>query len=414
MKPASPLVLWREALDELSRRKLRTGLTLLGLIFGIGAIVAMQAVGEGSRREALRLVQGLGLNNLIVEAKTFDSETLREQRARSLGLTRADARAALAVVPGADRFAAEKRIKTHAVFSEAGSGDAQASGVTPDYFELSALQIAQGRALNAADEAGLAAVAVLGHQAARDLFPDGNAVGRHVKVNHVWLDVVGVLADRDLSADKFEGVQLGIESNRVFVPLASAQARFRYQPLEDEIDRFWLRLTQPEQVAPGARVVAAVLDQRHAGVNDYALVVPAQLFSQHQQTQRIFRIVMAAIAAVSLLVGGIGIMNIMLANVLERRREIGLLRALGARRSDIVAQFLRETSVICALGALLGLAFGGLLAYLIATLAGWQVAWAPIPILTATALCALVGLAFGVYPARQAAQLDPIAALRTE
>jgi putative ABC transport system permease protein len=414
VNPVSPLVLWREALDELSRRKLRTGLTLLGLIFGIGAIVAMQAVGEGSRREALRLVQGLGLNNLIVEAKTFDSETLREQRARSLGLTRADARAALAVVPGADRFAAEKRIKTHAVFSEAGSGDAQASGVTPDYFELSALQVAQGRALTAADDATLAAVAVLGHQAARDLFPDGDAVGRHVKVNHVWLDVVGVLADRDLSSDTFEGVQLGIESNRVFVPLASAQARFRYQPLEDEIDRFWLRLAQPEQVAPGARVAAAVLDQRHAGVSDYSLVVPAQLFSQHQQTQRIFRIVMAAIAAVSLLVGGIGIMNIMLANVLERRREIGLLRALGARRGDIVAQFLRETSVICALGALLGLAFGGLLAYLIATLAGWQVAWAPVPILLATTLCALVGLAFGVYPARQAAQLDPIAALRTE
>ncbi|MBB5207945.1 ABC transporter permease [Chiayiivirga flava] len=414
MKPVSHLVLWREALDELSRRKLRTGLTLLGLIFGIGAIVAMQAVGEGSRREALRLVQGLGLNNLIVEAGTFDAESLREQRARSLGLTRADARAALDVVPGADRFAAEKRIKTHAVFSESGSGDAQASGVTPDYFELSSLTVAQGRALTAEDDTALRAVAVLGHQAARDLFPAGDAVGRHVKVNHVWFDVVGVLADRDLSSDTFEGVQLGIESNRVFVPLASALARFRYQPLEDEIDRFWLRLGAPDLVAPGAKVAAAVLDQRHAGVDDYSLVVPAQLFSQHQQTQRIFRIVMAAIAAVSLLVGGIGIMNIMLANVLERRREIGLLRALGARRRDIVAQFLRETSVICALGALLGLAFGGLLAYLIATLAGWQVAWAPLPILAATALCALVGLAFGVYPARQAAQLDPIAALRSE
>ena len=414
MTPTSNLTLWREALDELSRRKLRTGLTLLGLIFGIGAIVAMQAVGEGSRREALRLVQGLGLNNLIVEAKSFDNESLREQRARSLGLTRSDALAAVAVVPGAERFAAEKRIKTHAVFSETGSGDAQASGVTPDYFELSALKVSQGRVLQAEDDSRLASVAVLGHQAARDLFPDGNAVGRQVKVNHVWLEVVGVLADRDLSADKFEGVQLGIESNRVFLPLSSAQARFRYQPMEDEIDRFWLRLAQAEQVAPGARVAAAVLDQRHAGVKDYSLVVPAQLFSQHQQTQRIFRIVMAAIAAVSLLVGGIGIMNIMLANVLERRREIGLLRALGARRRDIVAQFLRETSVICALGALLGLVFGGLLAYLIATLAGWQVAWAPVPILTATALCALVGLAFGVYPARQAAQLDPITALRTE
>ena len=405
---------WREALDELSRRKLRTGLTLLGLIFGVGAIVAMQAVGEGSRREALRLVQGLGLTNLIVEAQTADAESMRERRERSLGLTLTDARAALAVTPGAARFAAEKQVKTHAVYSDAGAGDAQASGVTPGYFELASLRVSQGRALEEADEESMASVAVLGHQAARTLFPDGDAVGRAVKVNHAWFEVVGVLADRDLSADQFQGVQLGIESNRVFVPLASARARFRYQPLEDEIDRFWLRLAQAEQVAPAAKVVAAVLQQRHAGVDDYKLVVPAQLFRQHQQTQRIFRVVMAAIAAVSLLVGGIGIMNIMLANVLERKREIGLLRALGARRGDIVAQFLREASVICGLGAMFGLLFGGLLAYLIAALAGWQVAWAPVPILLATVTCAAVGLAFGVYPAKQAAALDPIAALRTE
>ena len=405
---------WREALEELTRRKLRTGLTLLGLIFGVGAIVAMQAVGEGSRREALRLVQGLGLNNLIVESVSADAESQRERRERSLGLTLNDARAALAVTPGATQFAAEKPVKTHAVYSDHSAGDAQASGVTPGYFELASLRIAEGRALGDADESGLAAVAVLGHQAARTLFPEGGAVGQSVKVNHVWLEVVGVLADRDLSADRFEGVQLGLESNRVFLPLASARARFRFQPLEDEIDRFWIRLAEAEQVAPAAKVVSAVLQQRHAGVEDYKLVVPAQLFRQHQQTQRIFRIVMAAIAAVSLLVGGIGIMNIMLANVLERKREIGLLRALGARRSDIVAQFLREASVICGLGAAFGLLFGGLLAYLIAALAGWQVAWAPVPIFLATITCAAVGLAFGVYPAKQAAALDPIAALRTE
>ena len=161
-------------------------------------------------------------------------------------------------------------------------------------------------------------------------------------------------------------------------------------------------------------MLAALLEQGHAGVADFALVVPLQLFQQHQQTQKIFRIVMGAIAAVSLIVGGIGIMNIMLANVLERRREIGLLRALGAHRSDVVQQFLREATLICVFGALFGLLFGAVLAYLIALLASWQVAWSPLPILLSASVCALVGLCFGVYPARQAAQLDPIAALRTE
>jgi len=403
---------WREAVEELWRRRLRTLLTLLGLIFGVGAIVAMQAVGEGSRREALQMVASLGLNNLIVESKPQDEATLKETRARSLGLSLADARAALAVVPGADKFAAEKPIRTHSVFSDFGDSDASASGVSADYFELSSLRIGKGRALSVEDEQGVAAVAVLGHQAAADLFPGGDAIGRPVKVNHAWLEVIGVLADRDLGKDQFEGVQLGTESNRVYLPLSSALARFKFQDNEDQVDRVLLRLAQPKQLSAGARVLAGLLDQRHAGMGDYTLVVPQQLYRQHQKTQRIFQVVMGAIAGVSLLVGGIGIMNIMLANVLERRREIGLLRALGARRKDVVAQFLREATVICISGALLGLLFGLLLAYLIAAFAGWQVAWAPVPVLLSVAFCAGVGLAFGVYPARQASRLDPIAALR--
>jgi putative ABC transport system permease protein len=198
---------WREAVEELWRRRLRTLLTLLGLIFGVGSIVAMQGVGEGSRQEALKLVEGLGLRNLIAKTESPpDEDALREMRARSLGLTRADADAALDVVPGATGIAAEKAIKTHSVLSEFSKSDAVASGVTPGYFALSSLQVAQGRAFDDSDDDRLAAVAVLGHQAAKTLFPGRSAVGELVKVNHAWFEVIGVLTDRDLSKDQFEGV----------------------------------------------------------------------------------------------------------------------------------------------------------------------------------------------------------------
>ncbi|EIL92697.1 ABC transporter permease [Rhodanobacter sp. 115] len=406
---------WREAWEELSRRKLRTLLTLLGLIFGVGSIVAMQGVGEGSRREALHMVESLGLNNIIVEAHSpADDQALKEMRKRSLGLTLADARAALAVVPGAQSFAAEKHIRTYDVFADGAGGDVGASGVSPDYFALSSQKLASGRTLTEADSRSLAAVAVLGHQAAVELFPGGRALGRLVKVNHVWLRVVGVLADRDLDKNQFEGVPLGGASNRVFIPLASARVRFHFQPMEDAVDRILLRIDDPSHLAASARVLGDVLSRRHGGADDTRLIVPQQLYRQHQKTQRIFSIVMGAIAGVSLLVGGIGIMNIMLANVLERRREIGLLRAVGARRHDIVVRFLREAVVICVAGALIGVVFGTLLAYLIAAFAGWHVAWAPLPIVVSVVLCTGIGLAFSVYPARQAAALDPIEAIRAE
>ncbi len=406
---------WREAIEELSRRKLRTFLTLLGLIFGVGAIVAMQGVGEGSRREALHMVESLGLHNLIVEAHSpEDDNALKEIRARSVGLTLADAHAALDVVPGATSFAAVKRISVHSVFSDAGAGDILASGVSPGYFQLASLKLAQGRALTQADNDSLAAVAVLGAQAARELFPKGHAIGGLIKVNQVWLQVVGVLVDRDLGKDSFEGVSLGSDSNRVFVPLASAHARFKFKPMEDPLDRFLLRINDPSRLGEDARVLGALMSRSHGGADDFKLVVPQQLFRQNQKTQRMFDIVMGAIAGVSLLVGGIGIMNIMLANVLERRREIGLLRAIGARRQDIVMRFVREAVVICTAGSLIGILFGGLIAYLIALFACWQVAWAPLPVLLSAIACGAIGLTFSIYPARQAAALSPIDAIRAE
>ena len=406
--------LMMEAFAELQRRKLRTGLTLLGMVFGVAAIVAMLAVGEGSKREALRLVSELGLNNVLVEAKSITPDRLKEIRTRSLGLSAADGAAALSVVPGALSVAFKKEIKVEQLARGATVAAASAFAVSPAYAEHSGVQIARGRWFAPADAATLAPVCVLGARLAHTLFGDVDPLGERIKLNHQWLEVVGVLADRAAEKPEFEGVKLGLDDERLFVPWASGRARFRFSMLEDEVDGISLRLDGKHPPDVAARVLQQLIDTRHAGADDTNLIVPMGLYRQHQQTQRIFTIVMSSIAAVSLLVGGIGIMNIMLANVLERRREIGLKRALGARRRDIVKQFLAEALLIAVSGALLGVALGAVAAYGIAALAAWSVAWSPLMLLLAVTLCVGVGLAFGVFPARQAAALDPIAALRSD
>ena len=408
----APLIF--EAIVELQRRKLRTGLTLLGMVFGVGAIVAMLAVGEGSRREALHLVAELGLNNVLLEARQLEPDRLKEIRTRSLGLSAADADAALSVVPGAQSVALRKEIKVDQLTSGTTVVTGQTFAVSPGYADHGGLTLARGRWLTAEDGATLAPVCVLGARLATTLFGAANPIGHRIKVNQVWLEVIGVLADRASDRQEFEGVKLGLDDERLFVPWETGRARFKFNLIEDEVDAVSLRLDGQVEPDIASRVLQTLIEQRHAGADDTRLIVPMGLYRQHQQTQRIFTIVMSSIAAVSLLVGGIGIMNIMLANVLERRREIGLKRALGARRRNVVEQFLAEALVIAVSGALCGVLLGAVAAYSIAALAGWSVAWSPLTLFVAVASCIGVGVAFGVFPARQAAELDPIAALRSD
>ncbi|MFC0351606.1 ABC transporter permease [Undibacterium danionis] len=403
-----------EAVVELKRRKLRTGLTLLGMIFGVAAIVAMLAVGEGSKREALRLVAELGLNNVLLESKQIAAEKLKDIRTRSLGLSAADANAAMAVVPGAQSVALRKEIKVDQLVYGINIVAARAFAISRSYAEHGGLLVSNGRWFVQEDSDTLAPVCVLGARLAKSLFGDKDPVGERIKLNHTWLEVVGVLTDRSAGKAEFEGVKLGLDDERLFVPWESGRARFLFTQIEDEVDGISLRLDGKNSPDIAAKVLQTLIEQRHANADDTNLIVPMGLYRQNQQTQRIFTIVMSSIAAVSLLVGGIGIMNIMLANVLERRREIGLKRALGARRRDVVEQFLAEALVIAVTGALMGVVLGAIAAYSIATLAGWSVAWSPISLFIAVSMCIAVGLTFGVFPAKQASRLDPIAALRSD
>ena len=404
----------RQALGQLVHHRMRTALTLLGMVFGVGAVIAMLAVSEGGKRQALEMIEGMGLNNLIVEARDLDREALNEVRKHSAGLSIRDAESLTRTLPFVDGWAGSLRFRTWSLFSHEGSSRSTVFAVSPDYFELSSMEADMGRVFDETENRRFAQVAVLGSAAARDLFPNGGALGSQVKVNHLWLEVIGVLRDRQLAENQFQGREVGGESSHIYLPLETGLARLKREELASELDELKVRLDGSIDPAQGAPAVEQLLARRHGGQNDFEVIVPARLMEQHRKTQRIFAIVMSAVAGISLLVGGIGIMNIMLASVMERKSEIGLLRAVGARETDIIRQFLVEASVIALIGAAFGVLLGVLLAYVIAAFAGWAVAWSIWVILVAVLVCVSIAVGFGVYPAISAARMDPVLALQSD
>ena len=401
-----------EAVESLIHHKLRTVLTLLGMIFGVGAVIAMLSIGRGAEREALQLIDFMGLRNIIVKAKVFEETKLKEIRENSPGLTLQDLNAARETLPFLSAYSASKQVKVYAMFSNAAEIDADVLGVLPTHLEMTNLTMNSGRFLLPIDDLGYAHVCVIGSRVAQVLFPGRDAVGERLKVNHVWLKVVGVLKDKNLVRNEFQGVPLKGEQNNVYIPLQTALKAFRFGVYESQIDDFRLQIKKGIPCSAAAATLAQLLKKRHKEIDDYEMIVPEALLEQHRQTQSIFTIVMAFIAGISLLVGGIGIMNIMLATVLERTREIGLRRAIGARKRDIKRQFLIETITISTLGGIMGILFGFILSLVIAAITGWAVGWTIGAVLLSFCVCALIGLVSGSYPAMQASRLDPIEALR--
>ena len=404
----------RQALGQLAHHRLRSALTLLGMIFGVGAVIAMIAVSEGGRREALSMIEGMGVRNLIVEADDPLGESKRDTRKHSAGLSVADALAMSDTLPFVDNWAGVRRIRVWDLFSHQGQGHAEAWAVSPSYFGLTQLDAAEGVLFDAVDDERFAQVAVLGGNVANQLFPTGGAVDGLVKVNHLWLRVVAVLKDRQLPDGEFQGRDVGGENDRVYLPLQTGLRRLYRGFIESELSALKIQVADDVSPAVAAEAVQHLLDRRHGGQKDTRMTVPARLLAQQKQTQWIFTIVMSAVAGISLLVGGIGIMNIMLASVMERRSEIGLLRAIGARETDVVRQFLVETAVIAVVGAAAGVVLGVVMAYVIAAFAGWAVAWSFPAIVLAVIVCVAIAVGFGVYPALSAARMDPVAALQSE
>jgi putative ABC transport system permease protein len=404
----------RSGMSSLRAHKLRSFLTMLGIIFGVGAVIAMLSIGAGAERQALQLIDTMGVRNVLVQAREFKDEELQEIRKKSLGVSERDALAIREAVPGVETIGRKAVVETTKVLSASGRAKPRVLGVSANYGEITHLELGEGRMFDLTDEKSYAQVCVIGSGVRLDLFGFGPAVGQVLKVNDVWLTVVGVLAPPFSSDRDFQGVRISGTANDVLIPVSTATRKFSAGALKSPLEELIVRVGAEADVQETAAIVETLVETLHGGAADYGIVVPEALLAQSRKTQRLFNIVMGCIAGISLLVGGIGIMNIMLATVLERTREIGVRRALGARRGDIRSQFLSEAFTISAVGGGVGVAMGVAIAKGVAFYAGWETVVTPFSILLSTGVSLSVGLTFGIYPAARAANLDPIDALRYE
>ncbi len=407
------------ALQNLGARKLRALLTMLGIIFGVAAVVSMLSIGAGAQQQVLAFIEQLGVRNLIVEAKDVaDTQELYKLRKTSPGLSFKDLRVIRANVADLTRSAPRKSYIPSAILPKPRQDNPGVYGVGPEYYDIAGLRLVAGRFFDNSDNDSRAAVCVLGEGAEANLFPQKQAVGEYLKVNEQWLRVIGVLGSQLTVGSEFTDIKTTDLNNLIYMPISSAIYRLDENrsraALKDEIDGIYLQLDPAANISVVGDVVRGILDASHRKEKDFSLIVPAELLAERKRTQRIFEMVMVAIASISLLVGGIGIMNIMLASILERTHEIGVRRAVGASRGDVLRQFLVEAVLISFAGGLLGIGCGFGISRLVAMMAGWSTIVTLNSILLAFLVSVSVGLIFGIYPAAKAAHLDPVEALRYE
>jgi len=422
-------------LSELLSHKMRSMLTMLGVIFGVAAVIAMVSIGEGAKQEALDQIRQMGIDVIHVKRASISGELADKAEERSpYGLKYSDAQSIANVCSYAKRV-----VPTREVFADVKVGEKPVSvkivGTTPDYLVVSRSKLQEGRFLFPTDIHDHLPVCVLGAAAKRELFGFDDPMGKTVKVSKKLFRVVGLIqpkevgsakafsALRDLNSDIYIPINVSITDFKIASQQAIPADITKLQQIamklmsrtsieNSALSEVIVQVQNDVATGPTASIVRSVLNRSHRGIRDYEIIIPAELLKQSQQTQRIFNIVMAAIASISLLVGGIGIMNIMLATVTQRTREIGVRRCVGATRWDIVRQFMLEALVITCLGGLIGIVMGVGGAKAISDYAHWRTVVSMQAIIVSFGVSALVGIIFGMYPAVRAAMVDPIEALR--
>jgi len=418
----------RLGMRSLWLHRLRSLLTVLGIVFGVCSVIAMLAIGEGASFEAQEQIKNLGSQNIILRSvKPPEEQKVSDKASQNYvlqyGLTYKDVNRIRSTIPGVTIVLPARNIRDY-VWNINRRVDCEVVGTVPWYPAMRNHHVASGRFFTENDMEAQTSVCVLGAEMVRALFPLETPLGKHVRVGADYYQVIGVMEPRGPEPKGEDGRETSkAASHRMFIPLETAKLRYgevllrrrsgSFEAERVQLHELTVKVESLEDVTGVADAVKEVLERNHKK-KDYEVVVPLELLKRAERTKQIFNIVLGSIAAISLLVGGIGIMNIMLASVTERTREIGIRRALGARRQDIISQFLVETVLLSAAGGILGVLLGITIPFIVSHAAGMKTIitlWSP---LLAFSISALVGVVFGLYPAFRAANMHPVEALRHE
>ncbi len=442
------------ASEAVIANKMRSILTALGIIFGVAAVIAMLAIGNGAQQEILEQIKLVGVNNIVIEPiieqteeKLDDTSAGKEKNKFSPGLTLKDVEAIADIIPSIERLSPEIVLETY-IIKNGIRRSAKLVGVEPSYFELTSFNLSEGRMFNKQQLIKGDPVCIIGKTIKTKFFPTENPIGKSIKCGPNWLKIIGVLEERVISAASIDKLGIRNFNMDVYAPIKTVLIRYENRELvtkamlnkknqasrgryfmmgaatEEEsatapvnyhqIDRLVVQVAETDLLTPIAEIISRVLERRHNKKIDYQITIPELLLKQQQRTKQIFNFVLGAIAGISLLVGGIGIMNIMLASVLERIKEIGLRLALGAKKQDIITQFLFEAVMISITGGVIGIILGVIMAMLVSKFAEMPTVITFTSILLSFGVAASIGLIFGITPAKRAAEQDPITSLRYE
>ncbi|MFT7484861.1 MAG: putative ABC transport system permease protein [Candidatus Paceibacteria bacterium] len=413
-------------LRNIWRNKLRSFLTMLGMIFGVGSVIAMLSVGAGARHEILSRIQELGIQNIIINSvkppEEVKPDNAEDDWKNEFGLTFEDADYILATLPSVQGLLRVNRVRKR-VWYGSKRLECAVLGVEPEYLGTFQLEVGKGRQFTDTDAADRAKVCLVRREFVHQLETTEDPIGMWVQIGEHPFQIIGLLADEEFRSHTRKALAIDGRAQEVYIPYSTSMRTFgtvtfversgSTEYSETDLDQIVVQARSPEEVFMAARMLQAMLKASHER-QDYEIVVPLELMRQSENTQKVFNLVMILIAGISLLVGGIGIANIMLASITERTKEIGIRRALGARRRDIVAQFLTETLAIAVIGGLFGCLAGIAGTRGIVAFTDWKAIIEPHYVGLSLAISLTVGVLFGIFPARRAAMMDPITALRRD